>query len=107
MKRSRVNPISKSRAAENARRRKMMEENFGPSDTWRCWVRHRPALALIMGGCYGDVHGHEVIKRSQWSKGFLEPTNIILLCSSHNAWVENNPDTAHKLGLMKHQWEKE
>ncbi len=107
MKRSRLRPVSKRREREIAERRVMLEENFGPRDTWQCWVSHRPAMALIMGGCYGAVNGHEIVKRSQWRDGILEPKNILMLCNLHNEFVEREPDIAHKFGLMKHRWENE
>jgi hypothetical protein len=106
MKRARLNPMSKRRERENTERRVMLEREFGPRDTWRCWVRHRPILALMMGGCYGDVNGHEIVKRSQGGS-IVDPKNILLLCARHNSWVEDYPEDAHKLGLMKHNWENE
>ena len=96
--------MSKKREALNAQRRAMLEDNFGPRDTWRCWLVNRPALMVMMGGCYGAVAGHELVKRSQGGS-ITDPRNIILLCSRHNAWVEDFPDDAHKIGLMKHNWE--
>ena len=104
MKRTRIKPVSDRRRAVNKLRAEMMEEHFGPRDTWACWVRSRPAMALVMGGCYGDVNGHEVVKRSQGGS-IVDPTNILLLCNRHNSFVENEPDIAHKFGLMRHSWE--
>lgn len=83
----------------------MLEENFGPRDTWQCWVKHRPALMVMMGGCYGAVNGHEILKRSQGGS-ITDPRNILLLCSRHNSWVEDYPEDAHRLGLMIHEWEQ-
>lgn len=104
MKRTRLNPISKRRQRLNAERKVVLEEHFGPRDTWQCWVHFVPAYTAIMGGCYGEVNAHEIVKRSQGGS-LVDTENILLLCNLHNSWVENYPDTAHKLGLMKHAWE--
>lgn len=105
MKRSRINPISKRRQRLNEERREMLEQNFGPREAWRCEVEARPIMAVMMGGCYGEVNGHEILKRSQGGD-ITNPGNILMLCNRHNMWVEDYPEDAHRLGLMIHRWEK-
>lgn len=105
MKRTPLRPVSKKKARENRERAQLMEARFGPSQWWRCWVRDRPLHMMTMGQCHGPVHGHEVVKSSQMKDARLDMDNIILLCNYHNGWVEDNPDTAHDFGLMRHNWE--
>ena len=98
MKRSRINPIGKKRQSQNVKRKAAMLEKFGPQDEWKCEMRGR-YLA-----CFGSVHGHELLKRSRGGS-ITDMDNVVLLCSTHNSWVEDYPELAHELGLAKHSWE--
>ncbi len=105
MKRSAVKPMSSKRHAENRERRKVMAEAFGPRETWQCYVSQSSFAGGLMGPCYGPLNGHEIVKRSQGGS-ITDPSNILILCDRHNEWVENFPVDAHRLGLMKHNWEE-
>lgn len=104
MARSAINPVSAKRITKNRERRAMMEETFGPRDRWTCSIAGTFLERGIMGPCYGPINGHEIVKRSQGGS-ITDPSNILLLCSRHNDWVEAFPTEAHRLGLMKHNWE--
>ena len=102
MKRSRIKPRSDKRTAENAERARLMEEKFGPRGEWRCQF---PAIDNGFGfGCFGDVNGHEILKRSRGGS-ITDMDNVVLACQYHNDWVEENPIKAHDLGLAQHNWE--
>jgi hypothetical protein len=98
MKRSRINPISKKRQRQNAERKAAMLEVFGPREGWKCQLRGK-YLA-----CFGDINGHELLKRSRGGS-ITDMTNVVLLCNVHNSWVEDYPELAYDLGLAKHSWE--
>jgi len=98
MKRSRINPVSKKRRKKNALRKFAMLEVFGPREGWKCAMRGR-YLA-----CFGDINGHELLKRSRGGS-ITDMSNVVLLCNAHNSWVEDYPELAHLIGLAKHSWE--
>jgi hypothetical protein len=102
MKRSRLRPVSKKRRAENVERKALMEEKFGPRENWRCAF---PQIDNGFGlGCFGDVNGHEVLKRSRGGS-VTDMTIVVLACQYHNDWVEENPRQAHRMGLAAHAWD--
>jgi hypothetical protein len=106
VKRSRLRPVSKKRRALNAERAQIMLCAFGPRDQWVCIFQHRPEWRAVLGGdCFGPVNGHELVKRSQGGS-ITDISNIRLVCDYHNGAIENYPDKAHDLGLMRHGWEK-
>lgn len=97
-----LRPVSEKRRAENVERQKLMLEKFGPREEWRCQF---PQIDNGFGwGCFGDVNGHEVLKRSRGGS-ITDMENVVLACQYHNEWVENNPVKAHELGLAAHNWE--
>ena len=104
MKRTRIKPVSDKRRAVNVERRRMLEQTFGKRESWRCSLRDTPSALAAFGACFGEVNGHEVLKRSQGGS-IVDPENIVLLCNHHNSQVEMFPVEAHKFGLMRHVWE--
>jgi hypothetical protein len=52
------------------------------------------------GVCMGELHAHELEKRSQRRDAHLDPENCVAVCNFHNGWVEDNPREAHRLGLV-------
>ena len=93
--------ISKKRAALMLQRRKMMEEKFGPRP-WRCqfWDYANPWMTeFSFPACFGEVNGHELVKRSQGGS-IIDPANVVPLCNGHNGWIEDKPDTARWMGLV-------
>jgi len=113
MKRSRVNPVSQERLFDNASRKRLLEEAFGPQDEWECKFSTFLGVAVVEGvdtsswklaACYGPVHGHEILKRSRGGS-ITDMQNVVLLCNFHNGWIEDFPKEAHAMGLSKHAWE--
>ena len=105
MKRSPLRPVSPRRRALNAERRRLLEARYGKRNSWRCFVKDRPQMLALMGPCFGPVDGHETLKRSRGGS-IVDLDIIVMLCAHHNGWVEDNPQTAHALGLADHGWEK-
>lgn len=100
MKRSPIRKISAKRRKKNALRQFAMTETFGPREIWKCQLRGK-YLA-----CFGDINGHELLKRSRGGS-ITDMSNVVLLCNAHNSWVEDYPELAYDLGLAKHSWETE
>ena len=70
-------------------------------DGGRCVVASRPGLAALIGVPCGspsaaraDVEVHELVRRSQWRAGVLDPDNRVTLCQTHHDWVGANPERA-------------
>jgi hypothetical protein len=92
-----------------------MEEKFGPRYEWECsfFFRQNPdsydevtQKAINKAGrCYGDINGHEILKRSRGGSITIME-NVVLLCNWHNSWVENHPYAANQLGLANHSWDE-
>lgn len=106
MKRTRLRPMSKTRQSVMRRRSEALEAAFGPRDGWMCWFRENRLTGFP--ACYGELAGHEILKRSRAGsadENLLDVSRIVILCSLHNSWVEDNPVQAHELGLALHAWE--
>ena len=105
MKRSPVNRISQKRQAEMQLRKSLMEETFGPRETWRCtfWLYRSTLMEPSL--CHGNVNGHELLKRSRGGS-ITDMNNVVLLCDFHNGWCEDHPSDAHDMGLARHSWER-
>ena len=109
MKRSRPKPVSDKRRAVTELRKEQMDFVFGPRESWKCQFKwHLAGFAIndFEFQCHGPVNGHEVVKRSQGGS-ITDMSNIVLLCNFHNGWVEDNPDKAHSMGLMRRSWERD
>ena len=101
MKRSPINRVSSKRKRENAQRKVAMTEKFGDPETWTC-----QAAMFMDVRCYGEIHGHEILKRSRGGS-ITDMDNVVLLCDYHNGLVEDYPEKAHDAGLARHSWETE
>jgi hypothetical protein len=51
------------------------------------------------------LDAHEIIPRSAWTAGWLEPSNIISVCRFHHDAIGDRPDDAHALGVHGYSWE--
>ncbi len=60
-----------------------------------------PSLVGAPGPCVGPLTAHEVVKRSQMRDAHLDVSNCIASCWFHNGWIEDNPNLARELGLVK------
>lgn len=99
MKRSPIRTVSPKRVKVNQERKKAQEAEWGPRP-WTCQF-----FEFADGtGCFGSVNGHEILKRSQGGS-LIEVSGQVRLCDRHNSWVEENPELAHQVGLMRHSWE--
>lgn len=104
-------PIRRSRkriANRSARREAQVDERARvifvvyQRDGGRC-----QAEAKVPGiRCDGPLDAHEIIPRSAWRDGYLEPSNVVLVCRQHHQWIDNHPELAHAAGLHGFSYER-
>lgn len=56
--------------------------------------------------CAGPLDAHEVIQRSVYPGGHLDPANIRMVCRRHHSWLDTDASFAHELGLFRFSWER-
>lgn len=93
-RRKRLPAISRHRSAERGLRAAVVAV-VRQRDNDRC-----AGIGLIEDHvCAGPLDVHEVIPRSVWRAGYLEPANCVVVCRSAHDWIGGHPVTAAKLGL--------
>lgn len=103
--------VSDKRKSENLERLRLMIEKFGLPSTWHCQFERYRCLHPIVKvqkqdrECWGVVSGHEILKRSRGGS-IIDMSNVVLLCTYHNGWVEDHPYAANQLGLALHNWDQ-
>lgn len=95
-------PISEKRANERDERARVIALVVARDQTCQAQAVH--ALAGVR--CSGPLDCHERIPRSAWPGGYLEPSNVILVCRSAHDWIDNHPNGAHALGLHGYSYER-
>lgn len=104
MKRSPLSPMSAKRRAdlpERAAVRAVIHDR----DRWcRFFDYVTPEAVPIAHG--GPLDVHEKCERSSWAKGWLEPSNCVLLCRVHHQWVDAERDAAEACGLLIKSWNR-
>lgn len=95
-------PISERRANERDERARVVALVVARDQTCQAQAVH--ALAKVP--CSGPLDCHERIPRSAWPGGYLEPSNVILVCRSAHDWIDNHPNGAHALGLHGYSHER-
>ena len=115
MKRTPLSPMSPKRRSEMAERKRVREEVLDrDGHTCQFWSRAWDLDTWMIGDlagvptkCVGALEVHEIIPRSAWRLGYLEPTNCVTLCSGvHHPWVTDHPAEAHRLGLHGFSYER-
>lgn len=113
MKRTPLRPISRRRRNQQHARQQVVAQVHDRDRYCRFWdyvwdstARLPGDLATAPKDCCGPLDVHEIIPRSAWALGYLEPTNCVLLCRGHHAWVGDNPAEAHRMGLHGFSWER-
>ena len=92
----RLRPVSAKRAAGAEDRRDVRMELFA-RDRGYCLLdvgNYHP----VVGACAGPWTPHHIIKA--WKQPPYTLEVLVTLCARHNTWVEDNPPTAHALGLV-------
>lgn len=56
--------------------------------------------------CEWPLDPHEIIPRSAWRAGYLELDNVVMVCRAHHDWIDDNPESAHVLGLHGYSYER-
>lgn len=106
MKRSPLRPVSvkaRARRKDEAEFRRIVQAR----DSWRCQFA---AYAYDHGmtttaACSGPYEVHHIAPRSIAPHLTLDPSNGVVLCSTHHAWVGAHPKEAHAIGLHRYSWE--
>lgn len=93
----RLRPVSKKRASQEAERRRVCKVVLERDR--QCMGQH-----VFRHRCIGGLVVHEVIPRSLWPGGWLEPDNCIAVCWWLNGWIEDHTAEAVELGLAKPSW---
>lgn len=89
-----VKPVSDRRAADRDRRDEVRAAVFARDRYCRLIDR-----ADVAGTCRGPLTPHHLRKASAGG-GYTED-NLVALCAGHNTWVEDEPDLAYSLGLVR------
>lgn len=64
------------------------------------WLGGDPELRRDdVEACYGHLTPHHLLKAGQGGEDSVE--NEVTLCAFHNDWVEDHPDLAEQLGLVR------
>lgn len=92
---SRIRPVSAKRSKLFKARAEVREAAIERDG--RCAAAARGLLQGIE--CWGRAEVNEVIRRGQWSAGWLELDNTVVLCVAHHQWVTEHPIDAEELGL--------
>lgn len=96
-------PRMSEKARERAAARKVTVEIVRRRDNHTCQAR-----GLVDSvRCGGPLDPHEIIPRSAWQLGYLEPGNVVTVCRRHHEWIDNHPDDAFALGLHGYSWQRE
>lgn len=100
LKRTPLKRISKRRQAEVPVRQAVRAEVLARDVTCRAFAAGAPGLCWHPVGEPLDVH--EIVRRSRWAAGYLEPSNCLAVCRGHHDWIGLNDGPngeARRLGL--------
>lgn len=101
-RRVRIKQISAKRARLLRLRREVRAEVL-ERDGYTCQAREvLPDIA-----CSGRLDVHELVRRSQWSEGWLYASNCVAVCRNHHRFVTTHPEVGHAVGLVVWSWERE
>lgn len=100
---NRIRAVSKKRAAENRRRKKVTDamKREGPV-LCQFVVWEEDELGTDHGtrcNLYAD-DAHEIVARARGGS-ITDPENLLPLCRAHHTWVTEHPLEAEKLGLSR------
>lgn len=98
-----ISPFGRRRAGNSDKRREVVAAVLA-RDGYRCQAPHGQMVGLV--GCFGPLDCHEVIPRSAWRDGYLDPSNCLTLARSCHDWVGDHPQAAHALRLHAMSWER-
>lgn len=110
--RSPIKSVGRRTVAKRAQRRAVVEEVL-ERDRGCVFMNH---VLAVYGNdyvpfeypynCRPPLDCHEIIPRSVWPNGELEPTNCTMLCRTHHEFVTDHPADAYALGLHSFSWER-
>jgi len=94
MRRSRVNPVSKKRAAIAGDRRQFVRRIIGERE----WCEAR------LAGCQNQATDVHEIKTRARGGDILDETNVLALCRACHSFITVNPAFALEHGFVVHSW---
>ena len=99
---NRIRAVSKKRAAENRRRKKVTDAMKREGPVMCVYpVRDWGVEGPIDTDCNNRADDlHEIVSRARGGS-ITDPANLIGLCRTHHQWVTEHPIEAEKLGLSK------
>lgn len=113
MKRTPLSPMSKKRRRDLEARRQVIRLVHERDEQCVFWPYVWGSPAWVEGDlqgapvtCMEPLDVHEIIPRSAWSGGWLDPANCVLICRAHHQWVTEHPAEAHRIGLHGFSWER-
>lgn len=100
-RRTSIKRVSDKKRAKDAARRVCVE-----IVRRRAHDRCEAADAVREVACRGPMDPHEIIPRSAWRDGDLDPENVRWVCRAHHDWIGDHPAEAHGYGLHGYSWER-
>lgn len=91
-----MRPVSKKRAGENRKRKKVTDAMKREGNVMCGFVTQYGEWACPLRA--DDVH--EIVSRARGGS-ITDPANLLPLCRTHHRWVTEHPIEAEKLGLSK------
>lgn len=95
-------PMSARRRREAPTRRAVRLEVLARDRYCQAPLHGAPGPCWHPAGLPLDVH--EVVRRSRWRAGYLDPSNCLAVCRAHHDWIGANDGRngeARRLGLSK------
>ena len=93
LRRTRLRPVSRKRARVQRQRMGLIRGMFA-----------EPAPCVVPGCGQVATDPHEPLTRARGGP-ITDESNIVGLCRAHHKWTHENPEAAHKAGLLRHSWE--
>lgn len=91
------------RTRKQATTRKRVVEQLHQRASGRC----EAATIVPEVLCGGPMDVDEIIPRSAYPGGHLDPENCQVLCRRHHDWKHAHPTEAHARGLRRWSWERD
>lgn len=101
MKRTRLRPVSRKRRSETKARAEVRRVTFERAG-YQCQARE----VWLDIECGGPLDCHEIVARSAYPGGHLDPSNTLALCRRHHDAVDAEPLKAAAKGLKRWSWER-
>lgn len=94
--------------AESAKRKTERRARHAIRDLalWRADHRCQARAAVPEVQCWGRLDVDEIVARSAYPSGHLDPENTQVLCAAHHQWKHDHPTAAVARGLTRLSWQE-